>query len=389
MDPFSRFRSKLPDVGVSIFSKMSALAQRYRAINLSQGFPDFECSPKLIGMVERYMRKGYNQYAPMAGVHRLRECIAEKMALGYRLTFDPNDEITITAGGTQALFTAIATVINPGDEVIIFEPAYDAYAPTVRLFGGTVRNLTLLAPSFEIDWQEVKRNVTERTKLIIINSPGNPSTKLFRKSDFDALSHLVEGTDIMVLSDEVYADMVYDGERFTSALQYPVLRERSFVVGSFGKLFHVTGWKVGYVVAPLWLTNAFRKVHQFNVFSVNTPIQHALADFLSDKSEYEQLAVFFQEKRDFLQSVLIGTRFCPLQCEGTYFQLVDYSALNAQGERVFSERLTREFGLATIPVSAFYTNSMDQQLLRLCFAKSLKTLDAAAEKLRQIDAFYG
>lgn len=389
MEPFSRFRSKLPNVGVSIFSKMSALAQRYGAINLSQGFPDFECSPKLIGLVERYMRKGYNQYAPMAGVQRLRDCIAKKTALNYRLTLDPSDEITITAGGTQALFTAIATVINPGDEVIIFEPAYDAYAPTVRLFGGIVRHLALVAPSFEIDWQAVKRNITERTKLIIINTPGNPSTKLFQETDFEALSHLVEGTGILVLSDEVYADMVYDGERFSSALQYPILRGRSFVVGSFGKLFHITGWKVGYAIAPPWLTDAFRKVHQFNVFSVNTPIQYALADFLSDKSEHEQLPEFFQQKRDFLRNVLAETKLHPLQCEGTYFQLVDYSALSTEDELGFCERLTREFGLATIPVSAFYSDPINQRLLRLCFAKSPQTLDAAAEKLRQIDTYYG
>ncbi|WP_353182757.1 methionine aminotransferase [Parapedobacter lycopersici] len=389
MNSFPQFNPKLPAVGISIFSRMSALAQRYGAINLSQGFPDFDCSPKLIGLVENYMRKGYNQYAPMPGVLSLRERIAEKIAHTYGLTVDPTEEITITAGGTQALFDAIAAVVNSGDEVIVFDPAYDAYAPTVQLFGGVVRHITLLAPDFAIDWQQVARCITEKTKLIIINSPGNPSSKLLTDVDFNKLSNLIQGTGIFVLSDEVYADIVYDGRRFSSVLQYPALRDRSFVIGSFGKLFHVTGWKAGYAVAPSWLTDAFRKVHQFNVFSVNTPVQHALADFLDDQSEYEQLPAFFQEKRDFLRAAVEGTGFRLLPCEGTYFQLVDYSALSEQEEGGFSERLTREFGLATIPVAAFYTDPISQRLLRLCFAKSMHTLEAAVEKLRKIDMFYG
>ncbi len=389
MNSFPQFNPKLPAVGISIFSRMSALAQRYGAINLSQGFPDFDCSPKLIGLVENYMRKGYNQYAPMPGVLSLRERIAEKIAHTYGLTVDPTEEITITAGGTQALFDAIAAVVNSGDEVIVFDPAYDAYAPTVQLFGGVVRHITLLAPDFAIDWQQVARCITEKTKLIIINSPGNPSSKLLTDVDFNKLSNLIQGTGIFVLSDEVYADIVYDGRRFSSVLQYPALRDRSFVIGSFGKLFHVTGWKAGYAVAPSWLTDAFRKVHQFNVFSVNTPVQHALADFLDDQSEYEQLPAFFQEKRDFLRAAVEGTGFRLLPCEGTYFQLIDYSALSEQEEEGFSERLTREFGLATIPVVAFYTDPINQRLLRLCFAKSTQTLEAAAEKLRKIDMFYG
>lgn len=368
---------------------MSALAQRYGAINLSQGFPDFECSPRLISLVDAYMHKGYNQYAPMPGVIGLRERIAEKVASGYGVSLSPDEEITVTAGGTQALFTAIATLVNPGDEVIIFEPAYDSYAPTVRLFGGVVRNIVLHAPAFKVDWQQVREYITEKTRAIIINTPGNPSSTLFDEQDFNALSLLIQDTGIFIISDEVYADMVYDGRQFSSALHYPVLRERSFVVGSFGKLFHVTGWKVGYAIAPPELTDPFRKVHQFNVFSVNTPIQYALADFLEDQSEYEQLAVFFQEKRDFLLAALAETAFKPLSCEGTYFQLVDYSALSEQDEAGFSELLTRDFGLAAIPVSAFYTDHINQSLLRLCFAKSTRTLEAAAEKLWNINAFYG
>ena len=389
VNSFFQFNPKLPAVGISIFLRMSALAQQYGAINLSQGFPDFGCSPKLVDLVGKYMRDGYNQYAPMPGVLGLREGIAQKAGITYGLEVDPAEEITITAGATQAIFTAIATLIHLGDEVIVFDPAYDAYGPAVETFGGITRHIVLEAPDFLIDWGMVARSITKKTKLIIINTPGNPNSRVFTAADFDALAHITRDSDIGILSDEVYADVVYDGRPVSSMLQYPALRERSFVVGSFGKLFHVTGWKVGYVIAPSVLTDAFRKIHQFNVFSVNTPVQYALAEFLDDREEYERLGVFFQEKRDFLRDVLKGTRFRPLPCEGTYFQLVDYAALSADEEVVFSERLTREFGLATIPVTAFYADSIDQRLLRLCFAKSQQTLEAAAEKLRQIDLSYG
>lgn len=385
-----RFQSKLPGVANSIFSRMSALAQRYDAINLSQGFPDFECSPRLVELVGKYMRSGYNQYAPMAGVPLLRERIAGKIAAAFRLGVDPGDEITVTAGATQALFTAIAALINAGDEAIIFEPAYDSYAPAVRLFGGVVRNIPTYAPAFQIDWESVRRVTTAKTKLIIINSPGNPSSKLFKAEDFDALAELIKDTGILVLSDEVYADVVYDdNQRFVSALEHPLLRERSLVVSSFGKLFHITGWKVGYIVAPPWLTDEFRKVHQFNVFSVNTPIQYALAEFLENQAGYEGLATFFKGKRDILLAALSETRFAPLPCAGSYFQLINYAALSTERDDMFCERLTRDFGLATIPVSAFYSANTDQHLLRVCFAKSEDTLAAAAIKLREIDQYYG
>lgn len=377
-------KSKLPDTGTSIFTRMSYLAARHGAINLSQGFPDFDCSPQLIESVGRYMRAGHNQYAPMAGVAALRERIGAKVDAATGVCYDPGTEITVTTGATQALFTAMATLIRPGDEVMLFEPAYDAYAPTVRLFGGIPRPVALLAPDFAINWPTVAALMTDKTRLIVINSPNNPTARVFSDADYRELSRLVAGRDCYLLSDEVYEHVVFDGSVHRSAAQYPELRERAFVVASFGKLYHITGWKVGYCLAPRALMAEFRKVHQFNVFSVNTPIQYALADFLETPEAYLALPAFFQEKRDLLLRGLAGTPFTPLPCAGTYFLLADYSAISDQPELAFCEWLTRQHGVATIPVAAFYSDAINQRLIRICFAKREETLEKALEHLLRV-----
>jgi methionine aminotransferase len=379
-----QFTSKLPNVGTTIFTVMSALAQEHKAINLAQGFPDFDTSSKLTDLVYQYMRSGHNQYAPMPGLPALRTRIAEKIALLYGVTVDPGSEITITAGATQGLFTAIGTFISPGDEVILLEPAYDSYRPSVEVFGGKAVIYELSFPDYRVDWTALQQLISPKTRMIIVNTPHNPTGSLFSTADMQALAQLTSGTNILVLSDEVYEHLVFDGLRHESVLRYPELRERSLAVYSFGKTFHNTGWKIGYCVAPPALTAEFRKVHQFNVFSVNTPMQYALADFLADPSEYLGLPDFYQRKRDFFLNITEGNRLRPLPCYGSYFQLFDYSAISDEPDEVFACRLTTEFGVAAIPVSVFYSGKKDHRVIRLCFAKKEETLEKAGEKLRLV-----
>ncbi len=376
--------SKLPNVGTTIFSVMTALSEAHHAINLAQGFPDFPSSPRLIELVGQYMRKGFNQYAPMPGVPALRERIAEKIEALYAVQVDPIPEITITAGGTQALFTAISAFVHPGDEVIILEPAYDSYRPAIELAGGIVKAYELSPPDYQPDWEQLKKLISVHTKMIIINTPHNPTGTILHKEDMERLELLLRDTNILVLSDEVYEHLVFDAHTHQSILRYPGLRERGIAVFSFGKTFHNTGWKIGYCIAPAQLTTEFRKVHQFNVFSVNTPIQHALAEFMSDPFEYLSLGTFYHHKRDFFLDALEGSPFRPLQCSGTYFQLCDYSAISDEPDMDFARRLTTEFGVAAIPVSAFYNSHRDERLLRFCFAKQEQTLERAGALLQKV-----
>lgn len=380
----SPFKSKLPNSAISIFSRMSLLAQQQQAINLSQGFPDFDIDPKLISLVTHYMQKGFNQYAPMQGTIELRKVIADKYKQYYNLHVDQNEEITITAGGTEGLYSTIAALIHPGDEVITFEPAYDSYSPSVQSFGGKVVPIELLASDFAIDWNVVRSKITDRTKLIIINNPNNPTGRILSQQDILALEKIVEETGIYVLSDEVYEHLVFDGKKHISVLESDILRQKSFVVASFGKVLHATGWKLGYVVTNPMLTAEFRKIHQFNVFSVNTPIQFAIADYLSDISYYDSLAPLFQQKRDYLIEGIKSTPLQILPCEGTYFLLVDYSKITHSEELAYAEKLTQEKKVATIPISAFYTSGLSQNLLRICFAKKEETIRKALQNLQQM-----
>jgi methionine aminotransferase len=376
--------SKLPHVGTTIFTVMSKLAQECGAINLSQGFPDFPIDAKLIDLVDKSMRAGHNQYAPMPGMPSLREAIAAKVQRLYGFTYDPETEVTVTAGGTQAIFTALGAVVHPGDEVIIIDPAYDCYAPTVELFGGRPVHVRLGA-DMKFDARAVKAAITPRTRMLMVNTPHNPAGTILRDADMRGIADLLRGTDILLLSDEVYEHLVFDGEPHASAINYPELRERAFVVFSFGKVFHATGWKMGYAVAPKPLMAEFRKVHQFNVFSANTPMQHALATYMQEPAHYEQVSAFYQAKRDRFAAGMRNSRFKLLPCEGSYFQTADYSAISDEGDRAFAERVAREFGVATIPLSPFYNEPPpEQRLLRFCFAKQDATLDAAIEKLCRI-----
>jgi len=376
--------SKLPTVGTTIFSVMSKLAQQHNAINLSQGFPDYAANPKLINFVADAMKDGHNQYGPMQGLQVLRELVVEKMATLYGANYHPETEVTITAGGTQAIFTALAAIINPGDEVIIFEPAYDCYSPTVKLLGGLVKPLELHAPNYSIDWEMVKKLFTANTRMIILNSPHNPSGSILSKADIDALIKLTKNTDILIISDEVYEHIIFDGEQHQSVALYPELQERSFVVASFGKLLHTTGWKLGYCLAPTKLMNEFRKVHQFNVFSVNTPMQLGVANYLKSENVYESLPSFFQQKRDLFRSLLSETKFKLLPCKGSYFQCVSYSAISDEKDSDMAKRLVTDFGVAGIPVSAFYTKATDDKIIRFCFAKEQDTLEKAVERLLKV-----
>jgi methionine aminotransferase len=373
--------SKMPGVGTSIFTVMSKLAEEHGAINLSQGFPDFDCDPKLISAVSQAMQKGFNQYAPMSGLPVLRELIAEKVQNLYGATYDPDSEITITAGGTQAIFTALAACIHPGDEVIIFEPAYDSYAPAVKLLGGLVKPFELAPPNYEIDWDMVKKLFSVNTKMIILNSPQNPTGCILSEKDIRALIKLTKNTDILILSDEVYEHIIFDGQTHHSIALYPELKERSFITASFGKLLHTTGWKLGYCLAPENLMKEFRKVHQFNVFSVNTPMQVGIAGYLKDPETYMGLPPFFQQKRDLFRSLLGETKFKLLPCNGSYFQCVSYAHLSEEKDTEMAVRLVRDFGVASIPVSAFYTRHADHRVLRFCFAKKQETLEKAVERL--------
>ncbi|HWD87255.1 MAG TPA: methionine aminotransferase [Mucilaginibacter sp.] len=376
--------SKLPGAGTTIFTVMSALAAEVGAINLSQGFPDYETSPELIELVNQAMKKGYNQYAPMAGYLPLREEISKKTEKLYGAYYDPDTEITITAGGTQAIYTAITTVINPNDEVIIFEPAFDCYAPAIRIAGGIVKALELEPPDYRIRWDLVKKLVNNRTRMIILNTPHNPTATILQKEDIDALSAIVKNRDIFILSDEVYEHLVYDGQTHHGMACYPELRERSFVVASFGKPFHATGWKVGYCMAPAPLMKEFRKVHQFLVFCVSSAVQVGIAEYLKNERHYLDLPEFFTEKRDHFRKGLEGTRFEILPCAGTYFQSVRYNKITNEKDSDFALRLTREFGVAVIPVSVFYSKGTDHQVLRFCFAKTQQTLDNAVERLIKV-----
>ncbi len=377
-------RSKLHKTGTSIFAIMSGLANEHNAINLSQGFPNFTASPELIGLVNQYMKKGFNQYAPMPGLLALRERIAEKAEALYSAVYHPEKEITITAGGTQAIYTAIAAVVREGDEVILFDPAYDSYAPAIEIHGGIPVHLQLKGADFHIDWNEVKKVITQRTRMIMINTPHNPTGAIITARDMQQLEKITHKTDILILSDEVYEHIIFDGYEHQSVLRYPRLMERSFVIYSFGKTFHTTGWKTGYCLAPEKMTAEFRKLHQFMVFAANTPIQHALAAFMENKKNYEGLDKFYQQKRDYFLSLIKGSRFKPLPCSGSYFQLLDYSAISKERDTDYAIRLTKENGVASIPVSVFYKNPVDHKLLRFCFAKENETLEAAAEKLKSI-----
>lgn len=374
-------QSKLPGTGTNIFSVMSKLAEEHKAINLSQGFPDYECDPKLIEYVADAMKQGFNQYAPMTGLPVLRELISEKMNSLYGAEYHPETEVTITAGGTQGIFTALNAYINAGDEVIIFEPAYDCYAPTIKMLGGLVKPYQLAPPNYEIDWEMVKKLFSANTKMIILNSPQNPTGCVLSEKDIKALIKLTKNTDIMILSDEVYEHIIFDGKKHQSVALYPELRERSFIVASFGKLLHTTGWKLGYCLAPEPLMKEFRKVHQFNVFSVNTPMQVGVAKYLKDPQTYLGLSAFFQQKRDLFRSLLAETKFKLLPCNGSYFQCVSYEHLSDEKDVAMAERLIKEYGVAAIPVSAFYIRNTDHHVLRFCFAKKQETLEKAVERL--------
>lgn len=376
--------SKLPNMGTSIFAVMSQLANEQKAINLSQGFPDFDISEHLIGLVNKYMKKGYNQYAPMQGVPVLREAISQKTMDTCNVKYDPNKEITITAGATQALYTAISAFIRENDEVIIFEPAYDSYVPAVLLNGGVLKYASLKHPDYHVDWEEVKKLISNKTRMIIINTPHNPTGSILKKADMLALEKITKGTDIIILSDEVYEHLIFDSNKHESVCRYPGLAERSLVIGSFGKTFHATGWKMGYCLAPENLTSEFRKAHQFIVFACNTPIQHAIAEYLADKENYTYLNDFYQKKRDYFVDLIKASRFKIIPSYGTYFQLLDYSSFSEEKEMDIAVRLTKEFKIASIPVSAFYHKMTDNKVLRFCFAKKEETLEQAAEILCKI-----
>lgn len=378
------FPTKLSEISLSIFSKMSRMAQKYDALNLSQGFPDFESDPRLQTYVYKAIQEGYNQYAPMPGSLLLRERIAEKTFQLYQKKYDPETEITITAGATQAIFTILAATIHPGDEVITFAPAYDCYEPTVNLFGGSVKSIQLKPPHFSPDWDLVRASCSPKTRMIIINSPHNPSGSLFSEWDMLQLQEIVERHNLLVLSDEVYEHIVFDHKKHESAAKFEALANRTFITASFGKTFHNTGWKLGYCLAPKQLMKAFRKVHQFNVFSVHHPSQMALAWYLEDASNYMQLSDFYQNKRDFFLDRIKKSRFKLTPSKGTYFQLLDFSEISSEKDTLFAERLVKEFGIATIPTSVFNTNQEDFKLLRVCFAKKEETLKKAAEILMQI-----
>ncbi|MEC3877523.1 methionine aminotransferase [Chryseobacterium salviniae] len=376
--------SKLSNVGTTIFSQMTQLAIENEAINLSQGFPDFMPDPELLGYVDHYIRKGFNQYAPMGGMIGLKEEIAKKIENAHQAVYHPDTEITITAGGTQAIFTTIASFIKKDDEVIIFEPAYDCYEPTVELFGGIVKRFEMKAPDYEIDWNAVRNLVTDKTRMIILNNPNNPAGKILKETDIQELITIVKDTSILILSDEVYENIVFDGRQHLSICKYPELKERSLLVASFGKLFHVTGWKTGYCAAPENLTAEFRKVHQFNVFSVNAPVQLALAEYMKNPEHYNGLSTFFQEKRDFLRKGLSATSFELLDCEGTYFQALKYDKISDQSDIDFARELTISHKVASVPFSSFYKNKRNENVIRLCFAKKQETLEKAIENLCKI-----
>jgi len=379
-----QFNSKLPSIETTIFTVMSKLAKDYNAINLSQGFPDFESDPKLIELVSNAMKNGFNQYSPMQGIFPLRERIAEKFDTLYNSTYNPDTEITITAGATQAIFTIISTFVNANDEVIIFKPAYDCYEPAIELHKGKPVFVQLEAPNYKVDWQKVKELISNKTKMIIINTPHNPCGTVWSKEDMLALESLVKNTNIIVLSDEVYEHIIFDGGRHQSVCLFPNLKERSFITASFGKTFHNTGWKMGYCTAPAELMHEFRKTHQFNVFCANHPMQIALTEYLKEPNHYLKLSSFYQDKRDFFLNAIEGSRFKFIPSNGTYFQLLDYSKITDEGDVEFAIRLAKENKIASIPISVFNIDKLDTKTLRFCFAKKNKTLEKAAEILCKI-----
>ena len=376
--------SRLPQVGTTIFSVMSALAAEHGAVNLGQGFPDFDCDPALIDAVHQAMRAGHNQYPPMPGIPALRQAVATKIEAITARRYCPDREITITAGATQAILTAILAIVHPGDEVIVLDPCYDSYVPNIELAGGKAVRVPLTPGSFRPDFGKIGAAITPRTRALVINSPHNPSATVWSAEDMQTLQDLLAPTDVLLISDEVYEHMVFDGQAHESASRFPGLAARAFVVSSFGKTFHVTGWKVGTVAAPAALMAEFRKVHQFNVFTVNTPVQHALAAYLAHPAPYLELPAFYQHKRDLFRAGLAGTRFKLLPSQGSYFQCVDISDVSDLNEADFCQWLTREIGVAAIPLSAFYGNGFDQRVVRFCFAKQDSTLQSALERLKTL-----
>lgn len=376
--------SKLPDVGTTIFTIMSALATEQGAINLSQGFPDFDTPPALIDLVARHMRDGRNQYAPMQGVGPLRERIAAKVAALYGNPVDPETEVTVTSGATEALYAAITAVVRPGDEVLVFEPAFDSYVPAIRLNGGKPVYLSMKYPEYRIDWDEVNDTIGDRTRLIILNSPHNPTGTVLSPTDIEALKQVVADRNLFIVSDEVYEHILFDGQAHESLLKDPQLYAKSFIISSFGKTYHATGWKIGYCVAPPPITREFQRIHQFLTFASNTPVQWAYADIMADPSHYEGLSAFYQEKRDRFLSLLTASRFKPLPCRGTYFQMMDYSAVSDLDDVAFAREMTITHKVAAIPPSVFYHDGEDNRVLRFCFAKRDETLGQAAEILCRI-----
>lgn len=376
--------SKLPEVKTTIFTVMSQLSAQHNAINLSQGFPGFDPPQELIDRVVHHLNAGHNQYAPMAGPVLLRERIAEKIQRLYGAKLDTTSEITATSGATEGLFAAIASIVHPGDEVIVFDPAYDSYVPAIELAGGVARHIKLCAPHYRIDWNRVESTLSNKTRLIIVNSPHNPTGTTLARADLDSLAQLLRRYNTLVLSDEVYQHIVFDGAEHQSVLRHPELRERSFAVSSFGKTYHATGWKAGYCIAPPALTRELRKVHQYLTFCASTPLLFALADYLENSAHYLNLGAFYQAKRDYFLDRLKHSRFRFTPCEGTYFQLLDYSAISDTNDVEYARKLTADPGVASIPVSVFNADLTDDKVLRFCFAKNADTLARAAELLCKI-----
>ncbi len=384
--PYMNFnlKSKLPNVGTSIFTVMSGLANKHNAINLGQGFPDYQMSEELMGLVNQVMQKGFNQYVPMQGYMPLRESLAEKVEYLYERKINPDTQITITPGGTYAIYTALTTVLQPGDEVIVFEPAYDSYIPNIEINGAVPVLIDLKFPEYKIDWEEVKKKITPKTRAILLNSPHNPTGAVLMEEDMIQLTTIVKDSNIIIVSDEVYEHLIFDNIPHQSILRYPELLKRSFVCFSFGKTYNCTGWKLGYCIAPPELMSEFRKVHQFNAFCCHTPSQVALAEFLKNKEAYLSLSGFMQQKRDYFLSVMRDTRFDMLESHGSYFICAKYNRISNESDKDFAVRVTKEFGVATIPVSSFYNGGTDNKVIRFCFSKKNETLEAAVERLVKI-----
>lgn len=378
-------KQKLADIPKSIFPVMTALANEHKAINLAQGFPGFGADKELIQLVNKHMVAGKNQYAPMPGVPVLRERLCEKIEFMYGHSYDTTSEICITSGATQGIFTAVSAVVNEGDEVIIIDPAFDCYEPVIRFNGGIPIRSALKPKTFEIDWEDIKAKVSDKTRMLFINTPQNPTGKVLSKGDIESLKEIVKGTNIIILSDEVYEHIVFDGKQHESICRYPELAERAFTVYSLGKTYHTTGWRMGYVCAPKELMAEFMRAHQYQVYAVPTPLQYAIADYTLKKDKYLELSQFFQEKRDFFLKCLEGSKFRAVECSGTYFQLLDYSAISTERDVEFAQRLTRENGVASIPISVFYENKRQDNMLRFCFAKDLEELEKGVERLHRIE----